>query len=320
MTEKSANSEVAVSLERERFIIMSLADGNITTMGTHELVHPFGLINFQEDARDLEVHRDALENLIQKNGASGREASVIIGEDMVQVKRIPVALGFDDSALDAQMKWEAGQLLLSPQSAFHMVYQRLPAKTSSGNPYYLLVLIRKSILKALRTLIESAGCSFHELEIDIFSHLRALQMNYTFNREDIVALLSVQGSGLLFTFILQEDYYLSHRIHFPKMESLGSSDLVDLVKKELRRLIFGHRLGQDLGDLKKLFVLGNALTDALIQNLEKALPIPIEKLNPLKKVALPPELAQSKEILQFPERFAATIGMLLKNHPQLIQK
>lgn len=317
MSEEKTHTELAVSLERERFVVISMADNKISAMDTRELVHPFGLTAIQEDARDLEVHRDSLENLVQKCNIAGKKASVVIGEDMVQVKRIPVALGFDEQALKAQMEWEAEQILLSPVNAFHIVYQRLPVQTSSGNPYYLMVLIRKQVLKVLKTLIESAGLFLNEIEVDIFSHLRALQMNYTFEKEDIITLLRVQGAGFLFTFLSQGDYYLSHRIHLPKLETLESSDLVDLVKKELRRLVFGHRLGQDMGDLKKLFVMGADATDAFVRNLEKEFPIPVERMNPLKKISLSEELLQSKEVIQSPDHFAACIGMLLKSHPQL---
>lgn len=319
MNEQADNAASAVSLEKERFVVMSMAEGQIKAMDMRELVHPFGLICFQEDARDLEIHRDTLENLVQKNGLSGCRVSVVIGEDMVWVKRIPVALGFDEAALDMQMKWESEQLLLSPEKDFHRVYQRLPAATASGNPYYLLVLIRKQVLKALKTLIESAGCFLQEIEVDVFSHMRALQSNYILEKEDIAVLLCIRNSGLLFTFICQGDYFLSHRIHLPKMESIQPSDLVDLIKKELRRLIFGHRLGEDAGDLKKVFVFGDSATDTLVQNLEKALPVTVEKMSPLKRVVLPAELSQSKEILRFPDRFTAAVGMLLKSHPQLAQ-
>jgi len=319
LNDKAENTIAAVSLERERFVIMSMAENKITAVDVHEMVHPFGLMCFQEDARDLEIHRDALDNMIQKSGISGLKLGVVIGEDMVHVKRIPMALGFDEEALDSQMKWEAKQLLLSPEDTFHKVYQRLPAKTASGNPYYLLVLIRKQVLKALRSLIESAGCFLHEIEVDIFSHLRALQMNYTFEQEDRIVLLRMQSSGCIFTFIVQGDYYLSHRIHLPKMGSLASSEVVEVVKKELRRLVFGHRLGNDIGDLKKIFIFGNSAASTLVQDLEKDLPIPVEKMNPLKRIGMTTELSQSKEILKYPDRFTATIGMLLKNHPQLVQ-
>ena len=154
---------------------MSMTNGKITALESRELVHPFHLISFQEDTRDLEVHRDTLENLIQKCGIAGQQVGVVIGEHMVQLKKIPAAIGLDMKELKDQMSWEAEQLLLSPVRDFRMFYQRLPSKTQNGNPYYLQVLIRKNELKSIHALVESAGVFLHEVEVDTFSSLRALQ-------------------------------------------------------------------------------------------------------------------------------------------------
>jgi Tfp pilus assembly PilM family ATPase len=309
----------SVSLERERFVVMSVANGKITGLDSRELVHPFHLVSFQDDARDLEVHRDTLENLIQKSGIAGHEVGVVIGEHMVQLKKIPVAMGLDATELKDQMMWEAEQVLLSPVKGFRMFYQRLPSKTQNGNPYYLQILIRKNVLKSIHALVESAGIFLHEVEIDIFSSLRALQMNYSFDPEDIITLLQVQESGLLFTITHQGDYFLSHRVTLPKVETITTSDLVDLITKELRRLVFGHRLGQDIGDLKKLYILGNGSVDDLMKTLSGDFPIPVEKMNPLKRIQVAPELRESQEVLRNSNRYAATVGLLLKNHPKLVK-
>lgn len=308
-----------ISLESERFAVTSTTEGKISAMESRELVHRFGLISFQEDARDLEVHRDALDNLVRKCGIGGFKTGVVISEDMVLVKRIPVALGLDESVLNDQMEWEADQLLLSPRSDFRLAYQRLPMNSSTGNPYYLMILMRKQVLRALRALVESAGLELHEIEVDIFSHLRSLQMNYLIQKDDMITLLRLHSSGMLFIFISQNDYYLSHRIDVPKFDQMESADLVSMIKKELRRLVFGHRLGKDIGDLKKLYVIGSAANDGLIQQMKSDIPISVEKMNPLKKLSLESDMAQSQEVLKFPERFSGTVGLLLKNHPQLIR-
>jgi Tfp pilus assembly PilM family ATPase len=309
----------SVSLERERFVVMSMANGKITGLDSRELVHPFHLVSFQDEARDLEVHRDTLENLVQKSGIAGHEIGVVIGEHMVQLKKIPVAMGLDATELKDQMVWEAEQVLLSPVKDFRMFYQRLPSKTQNGNPYYLQILIRKNVLKSIHALVESAGIFLHEVEIDIFSSLRALQMNYSFDPEDIITMLQVQESGLLFTITHQGDYFLSHRVALPRVETITTSDLIDLITKELRRLVFGHRLGQDIGDLKKLYILGNGSVDDLMKTLSADFPIPVEKMNPLKRIQVAPGLRESQEVLRNSDRYAATVGLLLKNHPKLVK-
>ncbi len=317
MSTDTTHIAAAVSMERERFVVMSMAEGKIAAMESHELVHPFGLESFVDDTRHLEVYQDALENLVQKCHIAGQRVGVVIGEDMVCIKRIPVALGLDQAALKEQMEWESEQILLSPLKKFRMVYQRLPAKTAAGNPYYLLVLIRKHVLQSLKTLVESAGVALHDIEVDLFAHLRALQMNYVIDPDDIMTLLQIHDTGLLFTIISQGDYFLSHRILLPKIETLASSDLVDLIQKEIRRLVFGHRLGQDMGDLKKLFVIGNGAVDDLLKKLTAAFPIPVEKVNPLKRISMSESLAQSQQTLRYSDRYAATLGMLLKMNPNL---
>jgi hypothetical protein len=48
-------------------------------------------------------------------------------------------------------------------------------------------------------------------------------------------------------------------------------------------------------------------------------PIPVEKMNPLKRIQVAPELRESQEVLRNSNRYAATVGLLLKNHPKLVK-
>ena len=47
--------------------------------------------------------------------------------------------------------------------------------------------------------------------------------------------------------------------------------------------------------------------------------VPVEILNPFRKINVSPSVTESKECIQFPHRFMPSIGLLLKSIPSLVK-
>ena len=95
------------------------------------------------------------------------------------------------------------------------------------------------------------------------------------------------------------------------------SETVELIIKELKRIIFAHRLGKDINELEEVFVTGNINSEEINGILAKKLNKPVHTVNPFYR------LKTSKIIngLNQPEithaMFASAVGIALKRLPEL---
>lgn len=299
-------------------------NGNqIHKIASRELIQSFDLKTLQAQEEGLNSHIEVLDQLYQRLSTSCQRVSVAINAGMVIIKKIPLALGLDDKMTKDQILWEVDQLLLSPIDLYSIEYERLPNQTPSGNPNYLVVLIQKKILEIIQSLIKQTGLHLANVDVDIFANIRNLLVNYQIDKESTVVFVDTHDTYIDLVLLRQKDYFLSHRISFNTIRSdsgvLSSKDVVKHLIKEIRRLIFGHRLGRKIEDIECIFLLGGKLIQKISEILPSEVSVPIEIVNPFRKINVSPSVTQSKEWIQFPHRFMPSVGMLLKNNPSLAE-
>jgi Tfp pilus assembly PilM family ATPase len=237
---------------------------------------------------------------------------------MVIQKKIPVALGLGEELIQSQMAWEAEQYLLSPLDNYVVTHQRLPFTTPSGNPLFLQVLIRKQIVQMLRGLAKNIGLILKDIDVDLFTIVRTVLANYDFNSKGTLVLVDVQLEHLVFVFIHQEEFFLSHSIGLQTDSRLKPADPAEINKvliKELRRLVFGHRLGKGIEDLEAILLTGQDVIHDMLNELKGM--IPTEIIDPFRRISVGSTLSESEAFSRSPEKFAASVGLALKRVPKL---
>jgi type IV pilus assembly protein PilM len=244
-----------------------------------------------------------------------------VNTDLVFLKKIPLALGLENEMIQDQMAWEAEQFFLSPIDRFVIDTQRLPFQTQSGNPYYVFVAIRKKVIAAFQTVLEKVGLVLKDVDLDIFSTVRSVLANYPVGIDDLLLLLDVQRNAVIFSFVRQKEFFLSHRAALKTGDSSddqnGDEILGQWFVKELRRLIFGHRLCRDIEDVQKIFLTGSDGVQRMKTVLETRVSIPVEIVNPFAQIQKSPLVLQSQDYSQCPEKYAAAVGVALKQLPDL---
>lgn len=321
MVKNTQNSPVlALTLHPERLSLLSVRGNTIYGIAERTFESPLKLERIQ-DPECVEEIVNLMKSVLMEVGEDSGKIGIALSGSMVMVKRIPVALGLEEDLIGDQLRWEAFQYLLSPLDAYVMSYQKLPVTSPTGNPLYVQVVVRKPVIQFLRTVASQCNLSLVNIDVDLFANVRAILTNYEVDPKTIIVLLDCHASHLFFIFIYQQEYYLSSKLPVPfhslgKIEDIG--EWVKNILKELRRLVFGHRMGSGIEDIGRVMLLGEGLLSEAIQELKNAIPVPVEVVNPFRRISVDKGVAQSRPFTHSPELFTAGVGVALKLCPSLV--
>jgi Tfp pilus assembly PilM family ATPase len=318
MAETSIKPFLSVSVHPEFIAFLSIRDSRIEALGWRPMNPPLNTETLQNESLFLEKLDNTFAALSEFVDPKEKDIAITVNGSMVIQKKIPVALGLSEDMIQSQMTWEAEQYLLSPHDNYVMTYQRLPFSTPSGNPLFLQVLIRKQIVQMLRNFAKNSGMILKDIDVDLFTNVRAVLANYDVDPKGTVVLIDVQYEHMVFIFIHQNEYFLSHRIGLQmdaKTKASNPTEINKILIKELRRLIFGHRLGKGIEDLDGIFFSGQDVIHDMMHELKGI--SSTEILNPFRRISIAPAISLSEAFVETPERFAASIGLALKRDPTL---
>lgn len=318
MTEKNQKPFLSLALHPEYIALLSIRDSLVQELGWRPFNPPLNPDTIQNEPLFLEKIGNTFASLSDSIAQKGTDLAVAVNGSMVIQKKIPVALGLDEEMIQSQMAWEAEQYLMSPLDNYVVTHMRLPFSTPSGNPFFLQVLIRKQIVQMLRGFAKNNGLILKDIDVDLFTNVRSVLANYDFDSKGTVVLVDVQLEHLVFIFIQQQEYFLSHRVALQtdsKLKTADPSEINKILIKELRRLVFGRGLGKGIEDLEGLLLTGQDVIHDMLNELKGMLSTEI--LNPFRRISLGPMIAQSEAFIQSPEKFAASVGLALKRVPTL---
>jgi len=312
---------IGLTLNADQFSMAEASGNQIRNIVSRELIQPFDPASLQSEEDSLDSYIEVVGQLYNRLNTSCRKVGVVINSGMVIVKKVPVSLGLDDEMIAEQMEWEMDQMIITPVDQYTVEFERLPDQMPSGNPTYLLVLVQNKILTMIQSIIQQAGLNLISMDVDIFANIRNLLTNYKVEKDEILLLIDSHESYIDLLFIRQQDYFLSHRMLFQGIKSdsgiLSGAEIVKHLMKEIRRLVFGHRLGRNVEDINRIFLLGGKLAQKISETLPSEISVPVEIVNPFRKINVSPSVTESKECIQFPHRFMPSIGLLLKSIPSL---
>ncbi len=286
---------------------------SVQNLVSKHLLQSFDMETMMSQNNFLDTQSVILKDLYKDLGA-GKEVGVSIYSGCVLIKRIPIALGLDKNFIQQQLYWESQQFVISSLDDYIVDYQRLPFQTFSGNPLYVVVLLRKKFLSMIRKLIHKTGMILKDIDVDVFSNIRSLVENYQLS-EGINILIDLQREYICIIFIKDEEFYLSYNISLKNKDNstiVSVSEISDLLLKELKRLIFGHKIVNKIEDFEKIYLTGRDLIYDFQNQLTKNIQVPIEILNPFSKIAISQSISNNEKFRENPEKFTSSIGVALK--------
>lgn len=313
MKNHSENPYIGLSINPDKICLVLMKNKSVQNLISKNLIQSFDMETMISQDNFLDTQSDILSEL-QQNIGTGNEVGISLYSGCVLIKRIPVALGLDKDFVKDQLYWEAQQFTISSLKDYIIDYQRLPFQTLSGNPLYIVVLIRKKILSMIRKLVENTGMVLKDVDVDVFSNIRSLIENYQLN-EEINILIDVQREYICFIFIKDEEFFLSNTISLKKNDGsviVDISEINDFLIKELKRLIFGHKIINKIEDFDTIFLTGSESVYDLKDKLADQLQVPIEILNPFAKIKVVQSVSSKDVFQKHPEKFVSSIGVALK--------
>lgn len=322
MNETLKNPFLAFSLHSDHICLVEADEDRIQAVLVRELIQPFDLEVFRAKEDFIENQSEVLKELYQKTSQKCKNVGVVLGLQMVLVKKISVALGLDEESIREHISWEAEQCLSEPLNSFILDYQRLPFQTPEGNPQYLIILVRKNLIEGISEVVRKVGLGLRDVDVDVFSNTRAVLANYKLEAEDTAVIVDIRREYIALAFIRKQEYYMSHRIpidqSFMVSDADDQSEITDILLKELKRLVFGHRIGQGIDDLKTIFLVGSKEVQSVAKTLATKTHVPVLSVNPFKNVRVAQSVSQSEEFRKSPEIFTSSVGMTLKKAPNII--
>lgn len=310
---------LGLSLQGDQFCLVRMEQGRIQTIAARELVQPFRMEAFQEGEKPLKNYIEIVRDLHEKSGGRGSDVGITLNSDFVIIKRIPVALGLDEDRIREHMLWEVEQSLNDPLTEYVFEYQKLPFQTAEGNPFYLTILVRKKIISGLHSLTKACGLTLKDIDVDVFSIVRTLLANYDLDSTVTVVTVDIQRDGLSFVVVRQKEYFLSHRVPFNDNRTgsrpMDHASILQLILKELKRLVFGHNLGHGVEDLDAIYIIGNEMAQSVSKELTGSVSVPHEIVNPFRRVAVSESVSQSQDFSRSPEKYVPSVGITLKHVP-----
>ncbi len=315
MAVNSKKTMTGLSIHSEHICLVEFENGKVQRLVSHDLARPFELDALRDGETFLEDQADSLRAAFQRMGGHCREVCVSLPLCSVLLKKVPLALGLGEEMIRDHIFWEADQFLISPRDNFILDYQRLPFQTQEGNPLYLLVLVRNDVIAAVQKMIKESGLHLKRIDVDVFSSIRSLNANYDMDPSAITLLVDVQREDITFIIIRQSDYFLSHRMILSQDKiaegGLDATEIARYLIKELKRLVFGHRLGSSMKELGRLYMMGYPSVRSLADQLSETESLDVEVVNPFTRLEVGKGLSQSEAYIAYPERFSASVGATL---------
>ena len=287
----------------------------------------------------------AISKLFNENQIKGKSVATSVSGHSVIVKRIPMQ-SMGDADLAESIHAEASQHIPFDIGDVNIDYQVL---TEEGGPTMdvLLVAVKKDKILNYTNVLSLAGKSAAVVDIDAFALQNCYEYNYQPAPTATVALLNL-GASVMNINIVKGNSPL-----FTRDVSVGGNQYTDGLQKELdlsfddaEALKLGRKVGTVSEDSKlpilqqvtEIIVLeiqktfdffrattsgeniqkicvagGTARVPGLLDLLKEEFALPVEELNPFRKVVINPGRHNEDEIRKIAPRLAIAVGLALRS-------
>ena len=252
----------------------------------------------QEGNANPEMFREHLAAVMDANNVRARHAAICIDTGQMLVQTVPALATSSREELLEHMRWEVTQLLpgCSPGDLIIDVH---PLPHSNGREWQevLCVAVRRTEVRAIRESCAELGLSLSVVDTDHFSAETLLTTGAGDTANRCSALLGVKRQRIDVS-ILDHGRLVSYRAH-----PGGSPEET------------GRAVAADISaslPVHEIAVYGPKCTPELEAAVSRATGVPVVVLNPFVTIAVAPGLKLADHFLGKPHRFAAAVGVALR--------
>jgi type IV pilus assembly protein PilM len=292
---------------------------------------------------DRQLVVDAISNLLESRGIRSRNVVAAVSGRAVIVKKITMNRLSADDAQQA-VYWEAEQHVPYDINDVSLDFEILgPAPNDPKQMQVLLVAAKKDMVMSFSDLIREAGLQPLIVDVDSFATQNALEANYSFSADDVIATLNVgaeitninitqagvpyftkdlQVGGNTFIEAAQRKFNLSQAeaASAVRGESSGGLEMGPVIEQAceglataLERAQAYLRTAGEAGAVTRIMLCGgSALTPGLSDFLNRRFGVPAEIANPLSRIAYDPALFSGQDVMRVAPLLTVGIGLALR--------
>jgi type IV pilus assembly protein PilM len=287
---------------------------------------------------------EAIKELLSSQKIKTKEVVISVSGSSVIIKRVSVA-DMTDEELAESIKWEAEQYIPFSIDDVNVDFQKLGAGAAAGQADVLLVAVKKDKINDYVNLVKEAGLEPVVMDVDAFALANMYELNYTFE-EGTTALLNIGASvmninilkdgvsiftrditvgGNRYTEALQRDFGLTYEDaeKVKRGEEFDAADkeqiagvmssVTDDIVAETQRSFEFFRSTTGSEKVSRVLVSGGC---ARIGNfttiLSERLEIPVEVVDPFKKIKIDPKRFETMVIAESSPLCAVAVGLAIR--------
>ena len=316
--------------------------------GTYRLVNwgisaPLAEAIVDGEVMDRQLVTDAIANLFDSRAIKSRNVVAAVSGRAVIVKKITMNRLSNEDAQQA-VYWEAEQHVPYDINDVSLDFEVLgPSATDPKQMQVLLVAAKKDMVMSFGDLIREAGLQPLIVDVDSFAAQNALEANYDFTPDEVVAILNigaeitniniVQGGVPYFTKDLQVGGHSfieaaqrkfnlsqSEAAAAVRGESGAALEIAPVIEQACEGLATAIERAQaylrtagEAGAVSRIMLCGGgALTPDLAEFLNRRIGVPTEIANPLARVNYDPELFSGQDVMKVAPFLTVGLGLALR--------
>jgi type IV pilus assembly protein PilM len=278
---------------------------------------------------------NAIGRIFDSSGVKTKNVATSVSGHSVIVKRVPLPLMNEEELYD-RIPSEASQHIPFDIADVNLSYQLLESMDSQMD--VLLVAVKKDKILNHTNVLAQAGKTPVVVDIDAFGLQNCFEVNYEPDAGQTVALLNIGAGGIplftrdvsvggnQFTDALQKELDLSFEDaeRLKKGETLPSvtdeqkqqilRSVSDILTLEIQKTFDFFRATASGENIQRIVVAGGtARVPGLVDLLREEFAMPVEELNPFRKVLVNPGKHSDDTIREMAPRLAIAVGLALRS-------
>ena len=294
------------------------------------------------EVMDRQLVTDAISNLLESRGIKSKSVVAAVSGRAVIVKRIMMNKLSPEDAQQA-VYWEAEQHVPYDINDVSLDFEILgPAPNDPKQMQVLLVAAKKDMVMSFSDLIREAGLQPLIVDVVSFAAQNALETNYDFGADEVVAILNVgaditninitqggvpfftkdlQVGGNIFVETAQRKFNLSQSEAASAVRGeSGGLEIIPVIEQAceglataLERAQAYLRTAGEAGAVSRIMLCGgSAMTPGVPEFLQRRFNVPCEIANPLARISYEPALFSGQDVMKVAPLLTVGIGLALR--------
>jgi type IV pilus assembly protein PilM len=245
---------------------------------------------------------NAISKIFDSEKIKTKNVATSVSGHSVIVKRVPLPL-MTEEELYERIPSEASQHIPFDIADVNLSYQLLESMDAQMD--VLLVAVKKDKILNHTNVLAQAGKTPVVVDIDAFGLQNCFEVNYEPDAGQTVALLNI-GASVMNINIVRGGIPL-----FTRDVSVGGNQFTDALQKELDLSYEDAASGENI---QRIVVAGGtARVPGLVDLLREEFAMPVEELNPFRKVLVNPGKHSDDQIREMGPRLAIAVGLALRS-------